>query len=405
MANIITGVTASGGDSFDSATRYAAIGDTEAVWRNTNETVTEIVCRSAGTAETLVAQVRTNPRTTTSTITLRVNSADSALSVAIGSGVTGTISDSGSVSIADGDTYNLSRTHGTGGGSMVTDYIHMEYAVTTGSKKQTASDGDSSTSLTSLRYIAPCGENNLFSSEVQAGSIANVATTISNMQIGIETNARSTTTVFTSRNNGVDGNQSISVGSGVTGKLEDTTNSDTVTAGNKYNVKMANGAGTGSIKINSCGMMHETDGDGYQFITGGGIWSDSDASGTPEYCRAFGECDDFTTESDVQFKMPVKTDATLFGVFVNSNSATSTTTARTRVNGANGGMSVAIGSGVTGVLRDTSGSEIYEIDDLVNYEAGGHNANIQFSNFSVFLTEFSAGGAAVNTTQYTFALM
>jgi len=379
-----------------SSSVFAGLGDNAGDLGNPNLTGTEAytatTVRAAGTATAIYTTLTSNSRTTTTVLTLRKNSTDTDLIISIGSGVTGNLSDTGSADFADGDTLGVEFATGTGTQSITCQNISVVYDTDSGSARQVCTTRDigfgGTGSLT--RYASPLGETFLTSTEVNEHCVAPVATTLSNLQVYVRDNGRSTASVFTVRNNGSDGNQSVSFGSGVTGLLEDTSNTDSVSAGNTFNLKFERGTGTGNFTIVRMGVMQTTDGSGFPISSAG---SGGFTTSSTAYSQFWGDCDNFSSESDTDHLVPIALDLNNLSVNVASNSSTSTTTWQLRINGVDGNQSVAYGSGVTGVLQDTSNTDSISANDLVNYKCSGQNANIKVSGTSIFATPAGGGGS------------
>ena len=75
-------------------------------------------------------------------------------------------------------------------------------------------------------------------------------------------------------------------------------------------------------------------------------------------------------EPNYSFDKPLQSDiSSKFEVIVGSNTiATSATTVRTRLNGANGALSVSIAAGTTGSFKDSSNSDTIAVADDYNFQ-------------------------------------
>ena len=104
---------------------------------------------------------------------------------------------------------------------------------------------------TSNRYASPWGPFALLTSESIAKSCINQLGTWSLLSSYILTNSTGTTTTINSRVNGAAGNQSISVGSGVTGWLSDNTNNDSLGMNDLIDIQVPNTAGLNFLEFAS----------------------------------------------------------------------------------------------------------------------------------------------------------
>lgn len=101
-----------------------------------------------------------------------------------------------------------------------------------------------------------------------------------------------------------------------------------------------------------------------------------------------------------------------FSIKITVNSFTTTSTARLRINGANGNQSVSITNGVTGIFQDNSNSDTISSGDLLNYSiAAGSGGTLTFTIFSILyeatgnasyflMNNGSTGFTANSTTRY-----
>ena len=353
------------------------------------ETARSSKCRAPGTLSDLTVQVDTNNRTTATPITIRKNSADTSLAVSISATTTGTFADTtDTVSLAAGDTFNFSRAHGTDSNTLLIRFIEAILDTTGDAAIFCGSNGKQNVNASSgTLYNSPAGSSFDRSSESDVNIPAPVAGTLSNLQVAVESNARTNTTTWTSRVNGADGNQSVSVTSGSTGHFEDTSNTDSVTAGQNMAMKIATGSGTQILQFHLNGMLFTADDTtGVPFMAKGFY-----GSSTNEYSFVSTEADDVGTESNVQLEALFDFTWSDLSVQVPSNSSTATTTCRSRINGANGNQVVTYTSGQTGVKQDTSNTDSVTDGDDISFQASGMNATFNIRGISSFAAVAGAG--------------
>lgn len=388
MANIFTGSsTLNNALSVDSVNRYSALFDSE-LSHQSNEAFSTITCRTPGTASNLRAIILFNNRTSSTTLVYRANGADGNQTITIGAGVAGTVEDTTHTdTLADGDAMAVKSTTGAGSAeSLAITYIGMSIAVTSGSAKQIAASGSVGSSTASLTQYLPVagalGQNN---SENTARIYAPVALTLSNLQVYVSANARTTTTTYTSRNNGANGNQSVSYTSGQTGLKEDTTNSDSVTAGNHFCAKRVTSTGTGTIttKIVSCKVV--TDGVGFPVFAKG-----TGNTGTDYYTFMSGDLEAGLTEADYAYPVPFNVTATNVTASVSANTSTTDVAVKLRINGADGTGVATITASTSGGFRDTTNSDDVPAGDTLNYSVtGATTGNPVIRAIGMFLTEYA----------------
>jgi len=186
----------------------------------------------------------------------------------------------------------------------------------------------------------------------------------SKMWIDIAYNTRATNTLIQFINNGVVGNQSITIPAGATGRFVDASNSDTVIAGDSYAIGVTFPVGGGTI--------------GHVGI--GGICEDT----TSPYLSKFGNLGSMVFNNYTRYgglssisiaqtidevnTMQVKAGGTLkkltARVYANNHSVD--ITINTRINGADGNMSIVIPANTTGFFEDITHTDTIVAGDTVN---------------------------------------
>lgn len=197
-----------------------------------------------------------------------------------------------------------------------------------------------------------------------------VAGTHSSLYLNIITNGVTATSTFTFRKNTANGNQTISVGSGVTGEFTDSTHTDAVVAGDLCCVSEAMGATGTTLGIFSVsGLFAATTNSATRFVFNRMPASNSLQNSTQFLCiTGFFAFDNNNLDADTQVHM--KTAGTwqnyCWKVTVNSKSTSSTGTMR--LNGATTAVTMSVGAGLTGNFEDTTHSFTSAVDDLINQQ-------------------------------------
>lgn len=392
MANIYTGAALVLSFSTASATRWFHLADSDLqVSTSATEAWMQIKCRTPGTASNLRVKVTSNGRSTATTLKFRKNGADGNQNISIGAGLTGLFEDTtNSDTLADGDFYTIQMTTSTGTGSIAFDSVDMKIAVTSGSAKQIHSSGTVSTSSASTTtYQKVAGTCTSTSTDVLSSFPAPVALTLSNFQIYVTANARSTATTFKSRVDAADGNQSISVGAGLTGFFEDASNSDSLTAGQLYNVSRTTGTGGGTITYANPGFKVVTDGSGFLFCVLMNV-----AASSSLYFPLIGASTGNATEVNVDLPMPFACVASKIALNVTENSSTTNATFKLRDDAADATIAMTIPATTTGVFQDTSHSDSIASGSQMTYSLSGiTTGTVTPLSASIFLTEDAGGGS------------
>ena len=229
------------------------------------------------------------------------------------------------------------------------------------------SEFNSSFAAAATRYAAVgVGGSHNNATEVQTQITHRVAGTFNLLYAKLLTNTRNGATTIRFRVNGANGNQVLSIGSSTSGEFEDNSNSDTIIATDEvsYSNDVAGSSGSVVVHLLSC-VFDASSNTAYRFVSGGSI-SFSTASVT-RYQTAAGRLVDTSTEAESKLRIRQSITAKNLYTYINSNARTTTTTFRTRKNGANGGQSLSVTSSATGVFEDTVNSDTLADGDDFNY--------------------------------------
>ena len=216
-------------------------------------------------------------------------------------------------------------------------------------------------------YPVLLGNYSLFRSASEAG--ANIVWrsdgVLSNLYINILTNDRAAST-FRTRKGTADANIAVSITGSTTGKFEDTSNTDTVTAGDNWHAKIVTGAGGTVFTYNVNSVLFAATTNTVHKIGCG--FTDISLASTTEFSPFYGRS--VTPQAaDSNVGMTMRTAGTLakLGVQVGINSRTTTSTLRSRVNSAFGAQTISIAGGTTGNVEDTTNSDTIASGDLINW--------------------------------------
>lgn len=212
---------------------------------------------------------------------------------------------------------------------------------------------------------------------------APVAGVFSRLAMRVTANARSTTTTVRFYLAGASGAQALSIAGGATGWFEDTSNTDTAAAGDQFCLQIVTGTGTGAITTSEAQVVFEASSGSKQIWAGDGPGAFNNST-TVIYAGIFGGQNQ-STESQVQAHAPDAGTWSNLQVFVESNSLTvSTTTWRSRVNGANGNQSVTVAAGATGWFEDTTNSDSLALGDLIAVSRAGSGGGSGLATINQF---------------------
>ena len=227
------------------------------------EANTKYRIRVATTTSDFYVYIQSNARTTATTFGTRKNGAAGAQSVSVGATATGAFEDTtNSDSLADGDDYNYFSTTGTGTGTIVP-IVGCTTAITTGGEFfLIANDAvGSSFPANQTSYSPPAGGNfGPTPTEANIQIYPRFTFTARQLQSSILTNTVTATSTITLRDNGANGNESLSIPSSTTGLFVDASNTDTITSGtDEINYQVVTGATGTSMDILHISVLGDTD--------------------------------------------------------------------------------------------------------------------------------------------------
>jgi hypothetical protein len=204
------------------------------------------------------------------------------------------------------------------------------------------------------------------STEAQVQIPYRTAGTFSNLFVRISANStNNSSTIRTRKNTTTNGTLVVSPGAGTTGVFEDTTNTDSVTAGDTWTYQLVT-TGTGTFTLTIISVLFEptTSSDTVTRIAAAGLGNFSAASASRYNALGGSISAGSATEANSQVRIKKTLTAKHLSVTIGSNSRTQSTTVRTRKNTANGAMSISYNGGVTGVVEEASPGT--NSDSLVN---------------------------------------
>ena len=337
---------------------------------------------TAGTLKNFYLNVITNANVNSITVAVRKNGSIGNLSISVGSSVTGLLSDlSGSDSIADGDTFN----HTVSTGASATAFIAIagvQWETSGQFAFQPAAGlaaGTTFSTASTAFYLTTYGRLSANTTENFQRLAAIGATTISKLQVYVSGNGRSTDTTFVSRNNGGNGNQSVTVAGGATGLFEDTSNTDSVSDGNYFSIQGTTGTGTGTLTIRYASFKIATSTANWCPIYGG---TGAGIAASASVQRAF-----VSNTLSGGTPVPYAARASLLYIDVTSNTVSAASSCTLRVGGSPTSLSASITANTTGRFADVTNIVQIVAADLIDADvtAGGTGTTLTFREFGMLL--------------------
>ena len=212
--------------------------------------------------------------------------------------------------------------------------------------------------------------------------------TFSRLAVRCQTNGITATSTFRLRKNAGNGNQTVSITTGSTGLFEDTSNTDTVSAGtDEFDYQIITGSTGTNLILNHTVIVFEPT-DTTRSVTKIGttdIGAFTTASSTT-YANLSGYTGGAAVETNYQHRIKRNGKLKYLNAEVSANARTTATTIRTRINTANGLQSVSVGSTATGTFEDTTNSDTLAVSDLINFSfttgTGTQSTTISFISAS-----------------------
>lgn len=342
---------------------------------------------TGGTFSKMACQVVTNDRGA-STARFRVNAADGNQTFSVGASATGWFEDTtNSDTISDGDSASYQMVTGAGGTTFCISQWRVLYAPSSGTiVVYQAFASETLTSTGVVVYPLMAGYAGIGEGTVARVSWSpEVAGMLRRLSVYVTSNTRSETLTWQSCLNGAAGNLAASLPAGTSGTYSDLSNSDSVGASDLLSYRLDCTGGTGNLIAHPRVEYVVTSGDTYALA---GRGSTAIAAGATNYFSFGGQRIAMTTESDAQASLGMAATLANLRCYVRANSLTAASTYKSRVAGADGNLSVSIGSGATGWFSDTTNSDSVSADQQVAFAlvAGGSGTSITLYAVTVKVT-------------------
>lgn len=270
-----------------------------------------------------------------------------------------------------------------------------------------------STSTNGTEYTAGFTSDGLILTATEANAQVkhNIASKFKNLRVYISANSAGTTSTIKLRVNGADGGNSVSITAGATGWFEDTTNTDTTASGDKINFAIVKtDANNITIKTIAVDVLATTPYQKGGYTNGGNNLS---AASTTTYIGIGSTA--FSTTEGLTHKRRIRSSCSgkNLQVYISANARSTTTTVKSRLNGADGGQSISITAGATGWFEDTTNTDtLVDGDDFnasITTGTGSGTLTLQHTSCDIVGTTSTsiatgnAGGTqSTNTTRYLY---
>lgn len=340
--------------------------------RNGTESTNQRTVTKAGIYSGLYRHVSANTITAPTAVVTRKGGADAAESILVPPSTTGEFSDTSNLDpAAVNELWGQKYTVGSTGTSMVFRHTQNLFAAAVGTV-QTINTGSSTYPIVSL--FADIGSSlasfSLGGTEGPLQRALYVSGTMVDWNVNVNSNTRTDTTTLNSRIGGANGALTISITTTTTGHQRDTSNIDSVASGTLFNYASTLGAGSGNIGCVTF-IDYVTLNSIAQWIVGSSNNQPYNAS-TTSYQNIHGEGSGggtpSTTESEAQQQAGVNAILSNGSVTLNSNTVSETSTAKLRVNSANGAAAISFVSNTSGEFHDISNVDVVVSSSQIDYQ-------------------------------------
>lgn len=231
--------------------------------------------------------------------------------------------------------------------------------------------GTNSRSFSNVDYIPACQD--YFDIVSTSATEANVQTAVrtagvmSKLRVSVSSNTLNAASTFSSRIGGAAGSMSISITASTTGDFVDSSNSDTLTAGNLYNYKSdLSGSSSGQIVYRSLQAVFVATTNTVSVIGAYGGVIRTTASTTWYDVVGGTQTGANTTLANAQQVVGFAATHKNMSVTCTTNTrASSSTSVGSMVNAGAGNLLVTVAASTTGLFEDTSNSDSLSVGDLI----------------------------------------
>jgi hypothetical protein len=249
-------------------------------------------------------------------------------------------------------------------------------------------------------FFALMGSTGNTTTETRTNPKFRTAGTLSNVAALIPTNTVNGTSTLKVRQNAVDSTLSVSITASTTGVFEDVTHSLSVVAGDNIGYALTTGGSSGSLTFSNATISFDAAANTVTRLISNDTPSSYALNATANFSSP-GFMALNATEAKRQCKINAAGTLTNLYVRVLSNSRTTSTSFKTRINGVDGVLAISVSAGTTGEFEDTTHSDTIAAGDLVCWSilGGAETTAITFSPvaFSFVSTAGLFVAAASNT--------
>lgn len=335
------------------------------VFFDTTEANRQLKFYTDGWFSNLRCYVTSNAETGNTILKIRINGSDTAASLTVGAGLTGHFEDTSNVvTFSTNDLCCISVTK-SDANAVGFRSIGADMLVATAYNK-IAACGNQGVASNTTRYMSATGdpaqtttEDNKLLIQVPAGC------TVKNFQYYVSANSRSTTTTMAVRKNSADTALVLTATAGASGRFEDTSNTDSFTAGDEIDLRITSSTGTGSFTTRCYAVDLESTSAGevcvMAFSSNGTVGSNATT-----YGNAFGKATLITVEAQTEVVLRGSGTVSDLRTTIMTNTASNTTNITARKNNTDQSLTIPVLTTATGDHNDLTNSFTWSAGDIIN---------------------------------------
>lgn len=338
-----------------------------------NEARREHHMMHAGTFSRFSIYLSENSRSTTTTVSFRVNGADGNQVIAVPAGVSGQFSDAVNTdTVSIGDRVCWAVTTGTGGGTFgIGSGCQVVAFDAAGGEtvgiyaSQPANDNYAINFFFGDGFFSIAGLND--GGTVTAADFKMKAGTFSGLEVYVVTNARNADCTFETVATGGSGDCSIVIPALTSGHFQDTTGSGVLDEQDTLRARItsAGGNGPGTITLGRAGIEVEFVDEAFNVYT---YDSNTDLDiNNGMFLRPIGERGNHTTEVNRQMRVPFDLKVTRIEVSYSTGASGSDHTITLRKNGVDTSLAVLCDVPASGAYRSANGEVLFSEGDLLSW--------------------------------------
>ncbi len=329
------------------------------------------------------------------TVTNRINGGDGTCQVIIGAGATGVFQDAinSDALVADNLIDNKLLNNGIGN----VNFTMISYTMTTATDTvfilATQTGYGNPVTWGNTEFVGMSAYTRVTTPEATCAYRWRVTAVLSKLRVYVVSNSCNANTIVHSRVNGVDGNLTLTIGSGATGEFEDAANSDNVAIADEVCYEIdCSASGAGQLSFATYQMRSNSAG---QQLLNFNYWPTVGVNdGDTQYICINSHVALTVTEARAQCDLQGAFDISNLFCYVVANTVNGNTVVVTRVGGVNGNLTVTVGSGATGIFEDTGNSDSLVAGNLYNFRvvAAGTVGTWRASQLGVEIQQAGGGG-------------